>query len=551
MMLAWLACATDVVEAPPEPVARFPAGRSPQERDARPSAYTHEAPGPCASCHSAEAAAWAGSSHDLALTDPDLALGLFDGQPRDLGSLTATPFLEDGERLVEVRDGQGTDRLQVVHAFGHAPLQQLLLEGEAGALYVAPLAWDVARGVWFDPSTEGASGDPADPLYWRGLFGTWNHACASCHSTGVVEAFSPDSGYATTSTHPDVACQACHGEGPEVRTLARGAEEIDTCATCHSLRASFHEGWSPGAPLLDHYLPALLDDPVWSPDGRLVDDREVFEWGSFVQSGMYAAGVRCTDCHDPHTAGLRQEGDALCLACHPPSYAAVAHGYGEGSCVDCHAPTKTYMGIDDRHDHAFGHDGDRLGRLVTAARAGDPDVAAPLLALASSDDPDFHRASAISLLARTGPPGTADEVLGLLDDRSDLVRWRTVGTLAAWGVVEPLWPLLDDPIRAVRVAAAQALVTQRPPSPVAGASLAAARAEWQAGMEAEADEPAHQLNLGMLARLDGDDEAALSHFRAAVGLAPSYEPARRALAGALGRAGRIDEAKAALAGDAP
>jgi hypothetical protein len=42
---------------------------------------------------------------------------------------------------------------------------------------------------------------------------------------------------------------------------------------------------------------------------------EVYEYGSFLQSRMYHAGVTCSDCHEPHSAKLRASGNALCARC--------------------------------------------------------------------------------------------------------------------------------------------------------------------------------------------------------------------------------------------
>jgi predicted CXXCH cytochrome family protein len=90
---------------------------------------------------------------------------------------------------------------------------------------------------------------------------------------------------------------------------------------------------------------------------------------------MASKGLRCSDCHDPHTARLKGEGDALCVSCHnsvgPAArpgidvsglrnkrYDAREHHFHEpgsrGSrCVECHAPRTAYMGIDLRADHSF------------------------------------------------------------------------------------------------------------------------------------------------------------------------------------------------------
>ncbi len=401
MWVLWvLACGTEPVtpvaekgpeDASAEAVSHFPEALLPAKLDARPAVYVHEEAGPCADCHTAQAEDWRDSPHDLALGPAEAALGDFDGQVIDLEGLKARPFQEGDLRLVEVTDGAGTRRYKVLHTFGHDPLQQVLLEGDRGALWVAPIAWDVAGERWFDPSPEGVAADPADPLYWAGLFGTWNHMCASCHSTGVVEAYTPaTASYQTTWTHEDVACEGCHGEGAEVQTLARGPEQVETCGACHSRRDPLSPGWKPGDPLLDHFTPALLDSEIYALDGGIQDDLEAFVWGSFSQSAMARAGVRCTHCHEPHGTGLVAEGNALCTTCHLARFDAVEHDRSQ-DCVACHMPESNYMGIDGRRDHRFGVPG-RTSQpltptLLARARGGDPRAAPDLLAVAGDPGP--------------------------------------------------------------------------------------------------------------------------------------------------------------------
>jgi predicted CXXCH cytochrome family protein len=103
---------------------------------------------------------------------------------------------------------------------------------------------------------------------------------------------------------------------------------------------------------------------------------EVFEYGSFTQSKMFAKGVACSNCHNPHSTELKLPGNAVCTQCHNPSgqtaqpgvdgaglkardYDSPAHhGHPQGSpaaqCTACHMPGKFYMGNDFRHDHSFG-----------------------------------------------------------------------------------------------------------------------------------------------------------------------------------------------------
>lgn len=567
LALAWLGCGTEPAppdEAPepgassleaPVPIAAFPAALAPAVLDARPAVFAHAEAGPCAECHTAQTQAWTGSDHDRALGSADRALGAFDGQPVSLRGLTATPSMDGHERTLTVADGAGERTYRVRHTFGHDPLQQLLLEGVGGALLVAPIAWDAAGARWYDPAPDGVAADPADPLYWAGLFGTWNHMCATCHSTGVVEGFDASSGvYDTTWTHEDVGCQACHGAGPDVRTLASGADQDDTCGSCHSLRGPLAPGFAPGAPLLDHFTPTLLDSDVYAADGSTQDDREAFVWGSFQQSAMAAAGVRCTHCHEPHSGQLVAQGNALCTTCHDSALDAGAHDGGR-DCVDCHMPERTYMGLDTRRDHAFevpGRDRGPLAPAVVArARTGDASTGPALLAVVGdSDASPFHRASALALLRRQPPPGQFGQVLPALGDESALVRWQGAELFAAWSLGEALWPLLADPVRAVRFSAAKGLLSGGAVAPdeASTAQLAAVSAELQAALGAEADEPASHLNLAVLHAVAGDLDRAIAAAETAVRLAPAFPAARQMLAGLLHQAGRTAEAQAVLDG---
>src|SRR5262249_50639120 len=81
--------------------------------------------------------------------------------------------------------------------------------------------------------------------------------------------------------------------------------------------------------------------------------------GSFHQSKMFAKGVTCSDCHEPHRLKLRAGGNGVCLQCHAAEkYVTTTHSFhGKAvppvSCVDCHMPTRTYMCVHVRHDHSF------------------------------------------------------------------------------------------------------------------------------------------------------------------------------------------------------
>ena len=80
-------------------------------------------------------------------------------------------------------------------------------------------------------------------------------------------------------------------------------------------------------------------------------------------------GVACTNCHDPHSAKPKLQGNALCLQCHQPqanpAFPSAAgaydspqhHHHAAGSagaqCTACHMPAKNYMVIQPRPDHSM------------------------------------------------------------------------------------------------------------------------------------------------------------------------------------------------------
>ena len=77
-----------------------------------------------------------------------------------------------------------------------------------------------------------------------------------------------------------------------------GAYQVEQCARCHSRRERVSAEDAHGRRFLDDFLPATLRAELYHADGQI--DDEVYVYGSFAQSAMYAAGVRCSDCHDPH-----------------------------------------------------------------------------------------------------------------------------------------------------------------------------------------------------------------------------------------------------------
>ena len=583
----------------------------------------------CAGCHPAENESWKGSHHDLAMQVAEESSVLGDFHDAELARFpTLTRFFRrDGGFWVttEGPDGKPAD-FEVKYSFGVDPLQQYLVELPGGRLQVLPLAWDVRARRWFAlPEGEGERVAPDDPFHWTGRYQNWNTMCAECHSTDLRKAYDEASdSYATTWAEIDVACEACHGPGAgHVAWAEAGAgdasagaglavrfdaehpqTEIESCAPCHSRRSRAAPEDLHGHAFLDEYAPSSLREGLYQADGQILE--EVYEYGSFLQSRMYAKGVRCSDCHDPHSLQLRDEGNALCTRCHSETpnprfptlrakrYDATEHHHhapgSEGArCVACHMPTRTYMAVDARRDHSLriprpdlseklgtpnacnachgnrspawaakaiagwfgpGRRQERhWGEILAAARAQAPGAGADLIALARDpEQPAIVRATAAELLPLYGAEGAA-ALLDAAGDPEGLVRLgaaRALDALPLDARVEPAERGVVDPLRSVRIEAARSLgpLATEFFGPRARRALLDALGEYEALQHAEADlGPAHH-NLALLAEAGGDPTLATAEYRRALALDPGFQPARVNLATLLNRTGHNEESEA-------
>jgi predicted CXXCH cytochrome family protein len=556
----------------------------------------------CAGCHTDAASAWEGSHHALAWTEPspDTVLGDFDDTVFDDGS-TRARFFRDGDRyMIETAGADGAvQAFPVVGVAGWDPLQQYLLSPAPGRTQAFDIAWDVPGRRWYP--VLGTLPPPGDGMHWTGVYKSWEARCAECHATGLSRDYDPASrSYAPVKAEIGVGCEACHGPGaahlawakesaaPGAGLTAHGLTvdlgasamgEIEQCATCHARREAFADGNPvPGTPFHDAFGLALLRPGVYEPDGGILE--EDYEFGSFLQSKMAAKGVRCSNCHEPHSATLRAEGNAVCTQCHSPAgnadfpslrhaeYDAPAHTFHaagtEGArCVSCHMPTRTYMGVDTRRDHYFrvprpdlvadgavnacanchADEGAGWAAAEIAARFPDsthrtPGYAAAfaaarrdptaeteeLLAIAGAEGAGIVRATALEMIPPTEDPAMVARITPFLADPDPLVRaaaTRPLSGLAPEPRLAAIAPALSDPTRAVRIAAARALIEA---APAAGtpeaAALSGARRDFGAMLSANADFPETQLQIGGVGLRTRNWSLAEAAFREAAALDP-------------------------------
>jgi tetratricopeptide (TPR) repeat protein len=359
--------------------------------------------------------------------------------------------------------------------------------------------------------------------------------------------------------------------GTATRSTPRtGSREIDTCARCHARRGQFTDAIHAGEPWLDGFRPALLEPGLYHADGQQRD--EVYTWGSFLQSRMHAAGVTCADCHEPHSGKLRAAGNAVCSQCHEPAkFDTTAHHQHNASagseCVACHMPATTYMIVDPRHDHSLriprpdrtlalgtpnacaACHADRgaqwaadaiaawypqrkpgfqaFAETFAAADRGEPVASALIGVLGDAAQPALVRASALARLRAFPSDESLAAISAVLQDGDALLRATAAEALgdAQPGVrAERLAPLLRDSAHAVRMAAARALAGEPEGRLLADerTSFEAALAEWTAAQQFNADRPESLTNLGTMSIERGRPDDAMTRFRQAIALDPTF-----------------------------
>ena len=597
----------------------------------------------CADCHQAEASLWKQSQHRRAMQHASATsvLGDFDNASFDYFSVRSRFFKRDDKFFVETDGADGKlATFEVKYTFGIYPLQQYLIEFPDGRVQALSIAWDTrpkdqGGQRWFHlyPNEEIKHDDV---LHWTKLNQNWNFMCAECHSTGVHKNYdAAKDNFHTTWAEISVGCEACHGKGsrhvdwayaqrswwpfgknndplkglavflnerdhvtwqadPQTghpqRSIAPAAirREVETCGLCHARRAQFSEDWTPGLPLSDTHVVSPIARGLYHADGQMLD--EVYNYGSFKQSRMFAAGVTCSDCHEPHAARLRVEGDGVCLQCHASeNYEVASHTHHSDvtpkvACASCHMPISTYMVIDKRHDHSL-----RIPRPDLSVKLGTPNAcnnchadkspqwaadaierwhgpvrkgfqnyaeafqaswtdradAAALLAIvaASPTTPAFARASALGELHARVSSTNVELARKGLNDPDPMVRIGALDMLDGlpgdriWSLVSPL---LSDSSGGVRIKAVSVLASVPTANqPVSDrAAFERAATELVAAQRLNADRPEARAALGSFYARRGLTGDAENEYKAALRLSSQYAPAAINLADLYRQLGR-------------
>lgn len=609
----------------------------------------------CQSCHEQAYADWMKSHHAYSMREAneETVLGDFNNTSFEGDGIQARFFKRDGKYFVNTQGPDGAFQdFEITYTFGWEPLQQYITIFPDGHYQCLSVAWDTMEDKWFF-LYPGREIPPGDWLHWSSGGQRWNSMCADCHSTDLVKNFEEENyAFHTTWSIINVSCEACHGPGKahvdyiesdqyedgmayngrphmEMTRFITTEEQVGQCARCHARRSQITPFYNHTGTFFDHYIPDVLRDEIYHPDGQIMDEDYVY--GSFVQSQMYQEGVRCTNCHNPHSMELILPGNDLCGQCHEKEvYDVEAHhfhpvGTESAQCVSCHMTGELYMVNDFRRDHSFRvprpdqtvqygtpnacnkchtdqsaewaakaveewYGPERPEHFSTALLAGstrEPE-AAPLLIELIRDtlQPDIARATAVWYLGQIGGDASAFEaLLGAVKDHDPMLRIEAINALMIMSAEERMQvftPLLTDPIRSVRITAANGLADIAPELFDAANREAHQKAmeDYQTYLSMNADFPmgqitkaqyyertqqrqkakeayqyalrqdnqahAARINLASLYNADGQNEEALKALQTIIKLEPEHGQAYYSLGLLYAETGRMEDAVNAL-----
>ncbi len=323
-----------------------------------------------------------------------------------------------------------------------------------------------------------------------------NVSCEVCHGPGKLHADFFNSESYRKGKKPD----------NKAVYLASGNEQhqqINMCAPCHSVKSNISANLVASEELLDNFIPVVPTTERYFADGQIRD--EDYEYSSFLQSKMYRRGVECSNCHNPHSGKTYFTTNDLCLQCHAKTYDEPTHTFhavntAGSQCINCHMSQRTYMGNDLRRDHSF-----RAPRPDLSVKFGTPNTcnschkektaqwAADAVSkwfgakrqyhfsedlipgsrlnaaseqhlgklLADTSVPSIIKATALNYLGNISSQTSFNLLLSHLKNGNAQIRYEALRSLMNFPFSRELnviAPLLNDKVRAVRIAAADLLL---------------------------------------------------------------------------------------------
>ena len=573
----------------------------------------------CLACHKEHVQNFANSHHAQAMKEANskTVLGDFNNATFNYNGIISTFFKKGEKFMITTDDENGTlQDYEIAYTFGVYPLQQYMIKFPKGKVQVLDIAWDSRDQKeggqrWFHLHPDD-NVTAQDVLHWTGPNLNWNFMCADCHSTNLQKNYDiKTKSFHTTYDNITLTCASCHGNGAEHLEWAKNPKvfkgknkygllidlkknkwnidpksgkatldgkidrrEVEMCAQCHARRAQLDNSYKPGEKFDAHYLLSQLGESLYFSNGAIKD--EVYEYGSFKQSKMYEAGVTCSDCHDVHSLSRDTLNDTVCFKCHQAStYTSTKHHFHQenargASCISCHMPSRTYMGVDERNDHSFrlprpdlsvGTDNpnacnqchtdkdaqwanDVMVKWYGKVPVGKQNFAHALDALHTSSQnapqslyevlmgsqPNIAKATAIAYLGNYPSQQTYTTTLQMLRNSDSDIRLSALQALEAFPAqmrVQETIKVLDDEAKMVRIEAAKQLsiLPKGELDAVTAAKLSKGIEEYRQTLLFNADRPESQTALGTLYANLGEPEKAKAAFEEALRIQKAYTPA--------------------------
>jgi Tfp pilus assembly protein PilF len=420
---------------------------------------------------------------------------------------------------------------------------------------------------------------------------TWSDIdvnCEACHG--------PGSDHLDWAKLPEGARDYNGNMGLVLKTSGTTSKQfIESCAPCHSRRTSFGPNNHTDSEYYNNHRPQNISPSLYYADGQILDEDYEFASFTQSKMYMndvkcsdchdshslkfkFEGNALCTQCH------RSEEFDTFQHHFHKyknESGSPVKNKFGEiipvGEgvlCVNCHMPGKYYMGIDWRRDHSI-----RIPRPDISIKYNTPNACndchadknfqwsedyikkyfgerkkhtygftladgflqkegadTSLIKLIKSDlYPEIVRATAIQYLSAYDNPKAISTIQEMLNSPEPIIRERAIDAFNSNNpevLAKGLIPLLDDPIKMVRIAAASKL------SPLAKENftddqyktLTAVLEEYLNTLKYTADFPTGKYNLGNFYSNKGEHITAEKFYNDAIKTDSLLFPAKSNLA---------------------
>jgi len=373
-----------------------------------------------------------------------------------------------------------------------------------------------------------------------------------------------------------------------------------TCSACHAKMIPLTATFTPGDKFFDHYDLITLENPDFYPDGR--DLGENYTYTLWLMSPCLQSGkLHCVTCHTSsgrYRFKAEEKVNDACMPCHAekvqnaPAHTHHKAGSKGNQCVSCHMPMTSFARM-NRTDHSMlppapsvtlkfkspnacnqcHNDKDaawtdshvrkwrkrdyqsavllRAG-LIEAARKGNwsrlPDI---LSYIKNTKNNEVHRTSLVRLLRSCDDDRKWPLLRPLLSDPSPLVRASVALAISdnlTHESIDALLPVTADPVRLVRIRAAEALspIPQARVPEEAREHLKAAQAEFLSVLNARPDDWTSHYNLGNFYASRNEIEKAIASYETALRLEPRALLPLTNIAIVYGQRGEYDKAETSL-----